>query len=171
MVIAEKQQEKELKITAGNLYNTIQPQPGERIMVIGGSATLTARCSDAGAVVLPVAAFTQARDGNFDTVAAPLSIHEYAEGAQWTSKAYDALKTGGRFVVDFAESSSLPSASDYPYAETFPRYWERLKAAGFKTILFHQLSAETAKEAVLNGWTELAAAKYPVTVNRFIAVK
>ncbi|OLN23667.1 hypothetical protein BTO30_03610 [Domibacillus antri] len=171
MAVAESQQEKELKITSGNLYNTIQPQPGERIMVIGGSATLTARCSDAGAHVLPAVTFIQVKEKNFDTAAAPLSIHQYAEGAQWTAKAYSALKTGGRFIVDFAESSSLPSASDYPYAETLTGYWERLKSAGFSIILFQQLTAETAQEAVLNGWTELVSSKFPVTVNRFIAVK
>ncbi len=172
MAVAEKiKQEKELKITLGNLYNTIQPQQGERIMVIGGSETLAARCSDAGAIVLPAAIFSQIKQNEFDTVAAPLSIHGYAEGAQWTAQAYDVLKVGGRFVVDFAEASSLPPASDFPYAETLPGYWERLKAVGFTTILFQQLTAQNAREAVLNGWTELMLAEFPVIVNRFIAVK
>lgn len=163
--------DKPLKIEQGNLYTTIRPQQGERVMIIGGSETLTARCSDAGAAVLPVVSFAQVQHHKFDTVAAPLSVHPYADGAQWTAKAYEALKEGGRFVADFAESSSLPSASDYPYAESLAGYWERLKAAGFSTILFQQLSAKSAQEAVLNGWTELVSSKYPVTVNRFIAVK
>jgi hypothetical protein len=171
MAVAEKQQEKELKITSGNLYNTIQPQRGERIMIIGGSETLTARCSDAGASVLPAATFAQGKAEEFDTVAAPLSIHGYAEGAQWTAQAYRALKESGRFVVDFAEVESLPSASDFPYAETLAGYWERLKAAGFTTISCQQLTAQNARDAFLNGWTELAMAQYPVIVNRFIAVK
>lgn len=163
--------DKPLKIERGNLYATIHPQQGERIMIIGGSEPLTARCSDAGAAVLPAVSFSQVKQNEFDTVAAALLIHLYADGAQWTVKAYEALKQGGRFVADFAEADSLPSASDYPYAESIAGYWERLKAAGFSTILFQQLSAKSPKEAVLNGWTELVSSKYPVTVNRFIAVK
>ena len=170
MTVIEKA-DKPLKIEKGNLYATIYPQQGERVMIIGGSEILTARCSDAGAAVLPVSSFSQVQQNEFDTVAAPLSVHSYADGAQWTAKAYKALKQGGRFVADFAEANSLPSASDFPYAESLAGYWERLKAAGFTTILFQQLSAGSAKEAVLNGWTELAPAKYPVTVNRFVAVK
>ncbi|MET1031828.1 hypothetical protein [Domibacillus tundrae] len=163
--------DKPLKIEQGNLYATIHPQQGERVMIIGGSETLMARCSDAGAAVLPAASFSQVKQNEFDTVAAPLSIHPYADGAQWTAKAYEALRQGGRFVADFAEADSLPSATDFPYAESLAGYWERLKAAGFSTIFFQQLSAGSAKEAVLNGWTELVPSKYPVTVNRFIAVK
>lgn len=170
MTIIEKT-DKPLKIEQGNLYATIHPQQGERIMIIGGSETLTARCSDAGAAVLPAISFSQVKQNEFDTVAAPLSVHSYADGAQWAAKAYEALTEGGRLVADFAEASSLPSASEYPYAESLAGYWERLKAAGFSTILFQQLSASSGKEAVLNGWTELVPAKYPVKVNRFVAVK
>ncbi|OXS78011.1 hypothetical protein [Domibacillus enclensis] len=170
MTIIEKTN-KPLKIEQGNLFATIHPQQGERVMVIGGSDILTARCSDAGASVWPVISFNQVQQDEFDTVAAPLSIHSYADGAQWASKAYDALKKDGRFVADFAEAESLPSAVDFPYAESLAGYWERLKAAGFSTILFQQLSVTSAKEAVLNGWTELVSSKYPVKVNRFIAVK
>lgn len=172
MAVAEiTKQKKELKITAGNLYETIQPQQGERIMIIGGSETLAACCSDAGAIVLPAVVFSQIKKNKFDTVAAPLSIHKYAEGARWTAQAYDVLKEGGRFVVDFAEASSLSHTSEFPYMETLSGYWERLKEAGFTTILFQQLTAQNAREAILKGWTELVSSEFPVTVNRFIAIK
>ncbi|WP_046174722.1 class I SAM-dependent methyltransferase [Domibacillus indicus] len=170
MAVTEKTN-KLLKIEQGNLYATIQPKQGERIMIIGGSEILTARCSDAGAAVLPAVSFSQVKQNEFDVVTAPLSVHSYADGAQWTAKAYEALRDGGWFVADFAEADSLPSTTDYPYVETLAGYWERLKASGFTTILFQQLSADSPKEAVLNGWTELMSSKYPVTVNRFIAVK
>ncbi len=171
MTVKELASDKTLKIIKGNLYNTINPQQQERLMIIGGSETLTARCLDAGAIVLPVTSFSQIKQNEFHTVAAPLSIHQYADGAQWTAKAYEALKEGGRFIVDFAEVDFLPSASDFPYAETLTGYWERLRSVGFKTILFEQLTAKTAKEALLNGWTEITPVRFPVIINRFIAVK
>lgn len=171
MTVKELLLDKELKICKGNLFNTIHPQQGERIMVIGGSETLTARCADAGAFALPVLCFAQVPKNKFDVVAAPLSIHQYAEGAKWTEKAYEALREGGFFIADFAEAASLPSPFEFPYAETLAGYWERLRSAGFTSILFQQLTAQSAKEAILNGWTELAPVVSPVTVNRFIAVK
>lgn len=162
---------KQFHVHPGHLFASLQPKQGERIMIIGGSETLASRCSDAGAAVFPAVSFNQVRQGEFDSIAAPLSLHVYGDGALWINEAYKALKPGGWFVADLAEGESLSSVDEFPYAQTLAGYWERLNAVGFGTILVEQITANTVQEAIANGWTELIPSRYPVTVNRFIAVK
>lgn len=179
-ITAEKYQEELLdcenfSISSESFIKTAQIKKGEKILFIGESyapAVSQLISAQAKVTTLSQAEETDEKEYGFDGVVTQFGLHRSADPLHLLTAAFALLKTNGRLVADLAEASVLEDIGGFTYEASLADYWTLIQRAGFEAVLVQQISVNSKEEAIKQGWQDLARAKtYPITVNRFIAIK
>ncbi|WP_203363941.1 methyltransferase domain-containing protein [Bacillus sp. REN10] len=159
----------EWTISGTSFFKTANVKAGEHVLYVGDDLSFLARLA---VIKANVTNFPQLEDQTFDSALTSLSIHKVEETEELLQRIFAQLKPGGRLVADFAEAETLRYAGEFAYTKSLPDYWDLLCQIGFEAIFVQQITACTIEEVALQGWEELLTIKkFPVKVNRFVALK
>ncbi|MBM7649576.1 hypothetical protein JOC78_002550 [Bacillus ectoiniformans] len=179
-ITAEKYQEELLdcenfSISSESFIKTVQAKKGEKLLFIGepySPAVFPLIRAKAQVTALTQAEEIDELESGFDGIVTQFGLHQSADPLHLLTAAFALLKTNGRLVADLAEAKVLEDRGGYSYQASLADYWTLIQQAGFEAVLVQQISVNNAEEAIKQGWQDLAGANsYPITVNRFIAVK
>lgn len=158
----------EWTISGASFFDTANVKKGKNVLYIGEDVAFLSKLAKADVSVTP----SLLAERTFDGALTSLSLHK-AEGVETLLKQiFTQLKSGGRLVADLAELDTLRRAGKFAYKKSLPDYWDLLREIGFEAIFVQQITACSREEVALQGWDELKKVKkFPIKVNRFVALK